>query len=111
MVISYHSIQFFDFGEAHPVKVAKNTDFCPQARKGKEATKPSLTRPLEVIQNRCLWTIAGAYEATPIPLLESETGILLVRDYFSKLQAQYQARKQNPPMAELITSACERIQR
>ena len=24
----YHSIQFFDFGEAQPVKVAKNTDFC-----------------------------------------------------------------------------------
>ena len=52
---------------------------------GKEATKRSLLRPLEVIQNRCLRTIAGAYKATPIPLLESETGFLPVRDYFSKL--------------------------
>ena len=78
---------------------------------GKEATKPSLIRPLEVIQNRCLWTIAGAYKATPIPLLESETSTLPVRDYFSKLQAQYQLWKQNTPVAGLITSACERIQR
>jgi hypothetical protein len=79
--------------------------------KGKEATKPSLIRPLEVIQNRCLRTVAGAYKATPIPLLESETGIPPVRSHFSKLQAQYQLRKQNSPMAGLITSACERIQR
>ena len=78
---------------------------------GKEATKPSLIRPLEVIQNRCLRTIAGAYRATPIPLLESETGVLPVRDYFSKLQAQYQLKKQNSLGEGLITSACERIQR
>ena len=78
---------------------------------GKEETKPSLIRPLETIQNRCLWTIAGAYKATPILLLESETGILPVRTHFSKLQAQYQLRKQNSPVVGLITSACERIQR
>src|SRR5450755_1240857 len=78
---------------------------------GKEATKPSLIRPLKVIQNRCLRTIAGAYKATPILLLESETGILPVRTHFSKLQAQYQLRKQNSPVVRLITSACERIQR
>ena len=79
--------------------------------KGKEATRPSLIHPLEVIQNHCLRTIARAYKATPILLLESETGILLTQDYFSKLQAQYQLRKQNSPIAGLITSACERIQR
>ena len=39
MVISYYTIQFFDFGEAHPVRFAKNTDFWQQARKVK--VKPS----------------------------------------------------------------------
>ena len=78
---------------------------------GKEATKPSLLRPLEVIQNRCLRVVSGAYKATPIPLLESETNVLSVRDHFSQLQAQYQLRKQNSPVAGLISSACERIQR
>ena len=57
---------------------------------GKEATKPSLLRPLEVIQNRCLRVVSRAYKATPIPLLESKTNVLFVRDHFSKLQAQYQ---------------------
>ena len=78
---------------------------------GKEATKPSLLRPLEVVQNRCLRVVSGAYKATPIPQLESETNVLPVRDHFSKLQAQYQLRRLNTPIAGLATSACERIQR
>ena len=76
---------------------------------GRETAKLSLTRPLEVIQNRCLRTIAGAYRATPVPLLESETGIPPLRNHLAKLQAQYQLRKQNSPITKTIASACERI--
>ena len=78
---------------------------------GTEATKPSLLRPLEVIQNRCLWAISGAYRATPTHLLESEIGVLSVRDHLSMLQAQYQRRRLDIPVAGLAATACERIQR
>jgi hypothetical protein len=52
---------------------------------GKESTKANLVSKLELVQNRCLRTIAGAYKATPIPLLESETGVLPIRTYLSIL--------------------------
>ena len=53
--------------------------------------------------------VSGAYRATPIQLLESETGILPLRDYLAMLQAQYQLWKTDTPVAGLISSACERI--
>jgi hypothetical protein len=40
VVIEYHWIQFLDFREAKPVKVAKNTDLCRLARKSSD-TVPS----------------------------------------------------------------------
>lgn len=59
---------------------------------GRSTTKLSLLRPLEIIQNRCLRVISGAYRATPIQLLESETGIPPLRNHLNTLQAQYQLR-------------------
>ena len=56
---------------------------------GKEATKPSLTRQLGTIQNCCLCIVLGAYKATPIPLLELETGIPPIQTYLSTTQVQY----------------------
>jgi hypothetical protein len=76
---------------------------------GKDKTKLSLLRPLEVVQNCCLQMVSGAYRATPIQLLESETGILTLRDYLAMFQAQYQLQKTDTPVAELISSACEQI--
>ena len=54
---------------------------------GTEITKANLIAKLGKAQNQCLCTITGAYKATPIPLLESETGVLLIRTYLSVLQA------------------------
>jgi len=77
---------------------------------GAEATKNNLIDKLDKIQNRCLRTIAGAYKATPIPLLESETDTLSMRTHLSMLQAQYQARTKDHPMRALVKKACKRIQ-
>src|SRR6266516_7244323 len=75
-----------------------------------ETTKANLRAKLEQTQNRCLCTIAGAYKATPIPLLESETGVLPIRTYLSILQAQYQACTKDLLVRALLKKACKRIQ-
>src|SRR6266487_2249983 len=77
---------------------------------GTETTKANLIAKLEQTQNQCLCTIAGAYKATPIPLLESETGVLLIRTYLLMLQAQYQARTKDLLVQALLKKACKRIQ-
>src|SRR6266487_4909415 len=75
-----------------------------------ETTKANLIAKLEQTQNRCLYTIARVYKATPIPLLESETGVLLIRTYLSILQAQYQACTKDLLVQALLKKACKRIQ-
>ena len=75
-----------------------------------EATKANLIAKLEQTQNRCLCVIAGVYKATPILLLESETGVLLIRTYLSVLQAQYRACTNDFPVRALLKKACKRIQ-
>ncbi len=75
-----------------------------------ETTKANLIAKLEQTQNRCLCTIAGAYKATPILLLESETRVLPIRTYLSMLQAQYRARTKDLPVRALLKKACKRIQ-
>src|SRR6266536_4832860 len=77
---------------------------------GTETTKANLIAKLEQTQNRCLCTIAGAYKATPILLLESETRVLPIRTYLSMLQAQYQACTKDLPVQALLKKACKRIQ-
>src|SRR5437016_14563525 len=77
---------------------------------GAEATKNNLIDKLDKIQNQCLRTITGAYKATPIPLLESETDTLSIRTHLSMLQAQYQACTKDYPMRALVKKACKRIQ-
>ena len=77
---------------------------------GAEATKNNLIDKLNKIQNRCLRTIAGAYKATPTPLLESETDIPPIRTHLAMLQAQHQARTKNLPTRALVKKACKRIQ-
>ena len=77
---------------------------------GAEATKNNLIDKLDKIQNRCLRTIAGAYKAIPIPLLESETDTLSMRTHLLMLQAQYQACTKDHLMRALVKKACKRIQ-
>ena len=41
------------------------------------------------IQNKCLWTIAGAYKATPVESLETETFVPPIDLYLDKRCACY----------------------
>src|SRR6266487_4354499 len=75
-----------------------------------ETSKANLIAKLEQTQNRCLCIIARVYKATPILLLESETRVLLIKTYFSILQAQYQACTKDLLMQALFKNACKRIQ-
>ena len=52
----------------------------------------SITSNLAVIQNRCLRTVAGAFKATPIPVLEAETHIVPIDVYLDQLQAKARYR-------------------
>src|SRR5437016_10169474 len=74
-----------------------------------ETSKANIIAKLEQTQNRCLRTIARAYKATSIPLLESETRVLPIRTYLSMLQAQYQACTKDLPVQALLKKACKRI--
>ena len=76
---------------------------------GKEQTKETLLKPLRIIQNRCLRTVSRAYRATPIPVLEVETGIEPIHLHLAGLQANYQNRRKNQPTTKLVHKAKERI--
>ena len=54
----------------------------------KEIKKSSLTEKLSVMQNRCLWTVASAFKATLILVLEAETFIALIDSHLDQLQAK-----------------------
>src|SRR6266536_259749 len=71
-----------------------------------ETTKANLIAKLEQTQNQCLCTIARAYKATPILLLELETRVLPIRTYLLILQAQYRARTKDLPVRALLKKAC-----
>lgn len=50
--------------------------------------KKETTSKLAVIQKKCLRVVAGAYKATPIDVLEMETMIPPMQEYFNFLQAK-----------------------
>ena len=52
----------------------------------------SITSKLAVIQKRCLRTVAGAFKATPILVLEAETHIAPIDVYLDQLQAKARYR-------------------
>lgn len=53
----------------------------------KDVKKSSSTDKLAVLQNKCLRTIAGAFKATPISVLEAETFIAPIGIHLDQLQA------------------------
>ena len=58
----------------------------------KDVKKSYSTEKLAVLQNKCLQTIAGAFKATPILVLEAETFIAPIDIHLDQLQvkARYQ---------------------
>jgi hypothetical protein len=78
-----------------------------QGRKG--ANRP--IAKLQRFQNKCLRTISGAYKATPIASLESETFVPPIDLYLDSRVAAFQRRIQGSPSYEVIQRACKNIQR
>lgn len=61
------------------------------------------------MQNKCLRTIAGAFKATSIPVLEAETFIAPIDVYLDHFQAKAQYRLCVGSQAKFIVIACTAI--
>ena len=70
-----------------------------------------VTAKLQLIQNKCLRTIAGAYRATPIATLETETYTPPLDLYLDSRAAAFQDRLQESPVYQQIQKACQVIVR
>ena len=62
---------------------------------------------LAVIQDRCLRTVAGAYRATPVPVLEAETHIPPIAIQLNRLQRN--ARRRLEHSSGHIKKSCKLI--
>jgi len=76
----------------------------PAASKAK-----GVTAKLQLIQNKYLRTIAGAYRATPIAILETETYTPPLDLYLDSRVAAFQKRLQGSPVYQQIQNACQVI--
>jgi hypothetical protein len=64
---------------------------------------------LEKFQNKCLRMVAGAYKATPIRRLETETFTPPLAIYLDRQVAAYQLRHKNSDCQKAIRQACKKI--
>ena len=72
----------------------------------KDATNKKLktsTKKPTVMRNRCLRTVAGAFKATPIPVLEAETFIAPIDYDLDQLQAKAMHRPRAGNQAKVLT--------
>lgn len=76
----------------------------PAASKAK-----GVTAKLQLIQNKRLCTITGAYCATPIAILETETYTPLLDLYLDSGVAAFQKRLQGSPVYQQIQNTCQVI--
>ena len=60
-------------------------------------------------QNKCLRTIAGAFKATPVRVLEAETFTSPLNVHLNRLQAEARMRMRDSGRAEQVRLACERV--
>ena len=61
---------------------------------------------LELIQNKCLRVVAGAYRATLVHSLEIETFTLLIDLYLDSRLAAFQDRLANSEVGQFIENSC-----
>ena len=73
------------------------------------AKTKGIVRLLEKHQNACLRTVAGAYKATPIEALETETFTPPLPIYLNRKVAAYHLRQENSPVRQATRQACNRI--
>ena len=67
------------------------------------------TSKLSVIQNNCLRTIAGAFKATPISVLEVETVVAPVDTHLDMPQVEARHRLRAGGQLKIISFACNKI--
>lgn len=70
-----------------------------------------LANKLQRIQNKCLRTMTGAYRATPIASLETETFVPPIDLYLDSRAAAFQTRFQNAPVSQVVSKARKEIER
>lgn len=68
-----------------------------------------IARDLATAQSRCLRVVAGAYRATPVRSLETETYVPPIDLYLNKRLADFEERLERTGKAELIRTACAAI--
>jgi hypothetical protein len=74
-------------------------------------TAKGLAAKLQPVQNKCLRVVAGAYKATPIRALETETHTPPLDLYLDSRLAAFRERLASSPVGQLIQEACKVIQR
>lgn len=74
----------------------------------KDARKNTVAK-MEVMQNKCLRTIAGAYRATPVEVLQAETLIPPIKEYLNQRQASARSRLKIGGQAAFIRKQCKKI--
>jgi hypothetical protein len=62
------------------------------------------------VQNKCLRVVSGAYKATPVAALETETYTPPLDLYLDAKLAKFRLRHRQSGMEELVTRSCARIQ-
>ena len=75
----------------------------------KDVKQSSSTDKLAVLQSKCLRTIAGAFKATPISILEAETFIAPIDIHLDQLQAKARYRLRVNGRSKFIARACTSI--
>ena len=74
--------------------------------KGPKGKVQRLAAKLEKIQNKCLRVVAGAYRATPIRSLETETFTLLIDLYLDSRLAAFQKQLEDSEVGQIIENSC-----
>src|SRR3979411_2737943 len=77
---------------------------------GKDSAR-GLAAKLQLVQNKCLRVVAGAYKATPIRALETETHTPLLDLYLDGRLASFRDRLASSPLGQSSHDACRIIQR
>ena len=73
------------------------------------ARSRGIAKDLAPQQSRCLRTVAGAYKATPVRSLETETHVPPIDLYLNKAVADFERRLERTGMGEQIRRACGAI--
>ena len=61
------------------------------------------------MQNKYLWTVASAFKAIPIPVLEAEMFIASIDSYLDQLQAKAKYQLRISSQSKFLAKACKAI--